>query len=125
MAGAAGISLARRGTVLERMWALNPRAFQELAPLGPIVGLLFLFLAAALLIAGIGWLKSRKWGWLLAVAIIGSQVMGNAVQILLGHVVEGIVGVAIAGALLFYITRKPMRRIFAETRNALLNSDKA
>jgi hypothetical protein len=121
LACAAGISLTRPGTVLERMWALNSRAFQELAPLGPSVGLLFLVLAVALMLAGAGWLKRRRWGWQLAVAIIGTQVLGNCIQIFPGRVTEGIVGVTIAGALLFYITRGRVRR-FVYRRDSMRGS---
>src|SRR5262245_51045008 len=74
MAFVAGASLVRRGTPLDRMWALNPHAYEQLAPLGKPVGLFFLFLALALALAGTGWLKRQRWGWVLAVVIIGTQV---------------------------------------------------
>jgi len=48
MAFLAGRSLAKPGTFLDRMWVLNPHAYDELA--------------AALLLTGIGWLKRRRWG---------------------------------------------------------------
>jgi len=113
MAFLAGITLVWPGTFLHRMWALNPRAYDELAPLGKTVGLLFLSLAVALALAATGWLKRRRWGWQLAVAIIGTQVLGNFVNIFFGRAVEGLVGVTIAGALLLYITRPCVRATFA------------
>jgi hypothetical protein len=112
MAFLAGTSLAKRGTFLDRMWVLNPHAYDELTPLGRRVGLFFLLLAAALLLAGVGWFKRRRWGWQLAVTIIGIQVIGDATNIFLGRPVHGVFGVAIAGALLFYITRPYMRHQF-------------
>jgi hypothetical protein len=113
MAFLAGTTLIWRGTFLDRMWALNPRAYDELAPLGKPAGFLFLSLAVALILAGTGWLKRRQWGWRLAVAIIGIEVLGNFVNVFFGHVVQGLVGVAIAGALLLYITRPYVRATFA------------
>ncbi len=77
MAFLAGTTLVWRGTILDRMWALNPRAYDELAPLGKPMGLLFLSLAVALALAAIGWLKRRQWGWRLAVAIIGTGGSGE------------------------------------------------
>jgi uncharacterized membrane protein YccC len=71
-----------------------------------------LFLAAALTFAGIGWLKQRKWEWQLAVAIIGTQVLGDCVSIFFGRIVQGVVGVVIASALLFYITRERVSSTF-------------
>jgi hypothetical protein len=70
MALLAGSTLVWRGTFLDRMWTLNPRAYDELAPMGKPVGLLFLSLAVALALAAIGWLKRRRWGWWLAVAVM-------------------------------------------------------
>ena len=113
MAFIAGTSLVRRGTALDRMWALNPRAYDELAPLGKTVGPLFLSLAVALALAATGWLKRRRWGWQLAVAIIGTQVLGDFVNIFFGRTFQGMVGVTIAGSLLLYITRPYVRATFA------------
>jgi len=42
MACLAGTSLTWRGTALDRMWALNPRAYKDLAPFGKAVGIPFL-----------------------------------------------------------------------------------
>jgi hypothetical protein len=123
MAAVAGITLVWRGTALDRMWALNPRAYNELAPLGKAVGLLFLSLAVALAIAGIGWLARRRWGWLLAVVIIGAQLLGNLVNIVVGRVVEGVVGILTAGALLFYMTRPHVRVNFAVKPQPIVHID--
>ncbi len=116
MAFLAGTTLVWRGTFLDRMWALNPRAYDELAPLGKPAGFLFLSLAVALILAGTGWLKRRQWGWRLAVAIIGTEVLGNFVNVFFGRVVQGLVGVTIAGALLLYITRPYVRDFCIQTK---------
>src|SRR5215467_5654069 len=102
MASTAGISLVAHGTVLDRMWALNPRAYNELEPLGKIVGVPFLLLAFVLAFAGVGWFKRRRWGWLLTVVIMAVQLLANLVNIFEGRVVEGGVGVTVAVALLVY-----------------------
>ena len=125
MAFLTGATLAWPGTFLDRMWALNPRAYNELAQLGKPVGLLFLSLAMALAFAATGWLKRRRWGWPLAVAIIGAEVLGNFVNIFLGRVVQGLVGVTIAGALLLYITRPYVRRTFAVKPKQIVHVDNA
>ncbi|HVI80337.1 MAG TPA: hypothetical protein VM715_19715, partial [Candidatus Acidoferrum sp.] len=51
MASLAGLTLAWRGTFLDRIWALNPTAYTQLAPLGRLVGAAFLLLAVALGVA--------------------------------------------------------------------------
>jgi hypothetical protein len=113
MAFIAGTSLTKRGTALDRMWSLNWQAYNELAPLGKAAGLLFLSLAVGLALAAAGWFKRRRWGWQLAVAIIGTQVLGDFANIFFGRAVQGLVGVTIAGALLLYITRPYVRAHFA------------
>jgi uncharacterized membrane protein YccC len=73
---------------------------------------LFLLLAVVLAVAGIGWLKRRKWGWRFAVVIIATQVLGSFVNTLSGHVAQGAVGVAVAGGLFLYMTRPYVRTAF-------------
>jgi len=112
MASLAGTTLVWRGTVLDRMWILNPRAHKELATFGKAVGIPFLLLAVTLAVAGMGWFRRRVWGWRLAVTIIAIQVLGDLVNVFLGHVVEGGIGVAIAGALLLYLLRAEVKTVF-------------
>lgn len=112
MAGLAGITLAFPGTILDGMWRLNRDAYVQMAPLGPAVGCLFLLLSVALAVAGIGWLRRRYWGWLLAIAIIATQVLGDFVNFIRGDYLRGGVGVIIAGALLYYMTHPRVRSAF-------------
>jgi predicted signal transduction protein with EAL and GGDEF domain len=113
MASLAGTTLVWRGTALDNMWALNPRAYKELAPFGRAVGIPFLLLSFALAVASIGWFKYRLWGWRLAVAIIATQVLGDLVNAFMGDVVRGSIGFAIAVALLVYLLRSEIRSAFA------------
>ena len=99
-------------TALDRMWALNPRAYKELAPLGKVVGIPFLLRAGTMAAAGMGWFRRRRWAWRLAVALIATQVLGDLANIFLGRIVEGGIGAAIAGALLFYLLRAKVRAAF-------------
>ena len=112
MASLAGMTLAWPGTVLDRMWRLNPRAYRELVPFGRAAGIPFLLLGSTLFVASIGWLRLRFWGWWLAAAIIATQVLGNVVNVFLGHLVEGGLGVAKSGALLLYLLRGDVRHAF-------------
>jgi hypothetical protein len=73
----------------------------------------FLLLGVSLAVAAIGWFKHRLWGWGLAVVVIATQVLGDVVNVFSGHVTEGAVGVAIAGALLFYLLTADVKAVFA------------
>jgi len=113
MAALAGSSLVWRGTALDRMWALNPRAYKGLTPLGKMAGIAFILLGLMLAVAAMGWFKRCLWGWRLAVGVIAAQVLGDLVNIFLGRIVEGGIGTSIAGALLFYLLRDPVRSAFS------------
>ncbi len=113
LASLAGTTLLWRGTVLDRMWAVNPRAYNHLSPYGKAVGIPFLLLGITLAISGAGWLKRRVWGWRMAIVIIVTQVLANFVTALMGGVTKGLVGAIISGALLFYLLRPQVRAAFA------------
>ena len=112
MAGLAGMTLVWRGTIFDRIWALNAPVYSRLAPFGKTVGVLFLLLSATLLLAGVGWFKRRRWGWRLAVAIIVTQVLGDLLNALKGDVIRGGIGFVIAAALLVYLLRPQVRSAF-------------
>jgi hypothetical protein len=113
MAGLAATTLLWQGTPLDRIWSLNPTAHAQLAPRGRLIGALFLPLSAALAGAGIGWFRRRIWGWKLAVAIIATQVLGDAINCARGDFLRGGAGLIIAGALLFYLLQPKIRAAFA------------
>jgi hypothetical protein len=101
-------------------WPLNPRAFRDLTPHGKVVGIPFLLLGVALAVAGIGWFKCRLWADDWPWAIIATQVLGDLINAVSGHIVEGGLGVAIAGALLLDLLSANVRAVFA-SRNTLNN----
>src|SRR5437868_10894686 len=113
MAGVAGTSLLLPGTSLDRIWQLNPNTRLQLVPIASIVGPGFLLLAAALAIAAVGWFRHRFWGWVLTVGIIGTQLIGDVVNLARGDYLRGAVGVIIASLLLFYLFRPMVRDIFS------------
>jgi hypothetical protein len=112
MASLSGTTLVWRGTTLDRLWTLNPRAYKELAPHGKAAGIPFLLLGVTLAVAGMGWFKHRLWGWRLAVGIIAVQVLGDLVNAFIGDLVGGVVGFIIAGALFMYLLRPEVRAAF-------------
>lgn len=111
MAALAATTLMWSGTILDRIWALNPKAHLQLAPLGS--RLAFLLLALALAVAAIGWFQKKEWGWRLTVCIIAIQVLGDLVNLTGGDYIRGGIGSVIAGALLIYLCRPPVRALFS------------
>ena len=112
MASLAGTTLVWQGTALDRMWVLNPRAYNDLTPLGKAVGFAFILFGMILAVAAIGWFKRRLWGWRMAVGIIVAQGLGHMANVFLGRIVEGAIGAIIAGALLVYLLQDPVGSAF-------------
>jgi len=118
MAFLAGTTLVWPGTALDRMWLLNPPAYQRLAPLGKFAGIPFLTLSALLALAAIGWFHRRLWAWRLTVVIVAIQVLGGFVNLFLGHLPEAATGILIAGALLLYLLRPRVRSAFCHAERS-------
>ena len=113
MALLAGVTLIWRGTILDRMWAINAPAYRQLAPFGKTVGIPLLLLGATMAVDGTAWFRHRLWGWRLVVAIIATQVLGDLVNAFMGDFLKGGVGFVIAGLLLVYLLRPEVRAAFA------------
>jgi len=112
MATLAGITLAWPGTMLDKIWVLNPDAYHRMEPFGRILGVPFLLLGAALVLAAIGWMRRTYWGWVLTVIIIATQVAGDVTSLAMHEYIRGAVGVAVAGALLVWLLRPKVRAAF-------------
>lgn len=100
------------GTFLDNLWVLNPAAQRQLTAVGSRAGLLFVLLSIILTLAAIGWFKRRPWGWRLAVIILSVHLAGDLGNILVGRVLQGMLGVMVAGVLLIYLLRPTTRAQF-------------
>jgi len=112
MATLAGITLTFPGTPLDQAWKLNPRAYQEMAPNSSLLGPGFFLLAVLLFASAVGWLKRRYWGWVLAIAIIATQIIGDFINTLRGDYLRGLTGFVIASALMLYLVHPRVRQAF-------------
>jgi hypothetical protein len=117
MAAYASITLAFPGTALDALWALNKRGHEGLVQLGRIAAVPFGLLSVALACAAVGWFRRRRWGWILGVAIIGINMAGDMGQLVIGEGLTGVVGVVIAGVLLFYLMTPGVRKYFGTRVN--------
>ncbi|MFZ1131523.1 MAG: hypothetical protein WBV31_11765 [Terriglobales bacterium] len=112
MAAYAAVTLLRPGTMLDALWVLNKAGHAQLASLGKGVGLGFAALSASLCAAAVGWFRRRYWGWVLGTTIIAINATGDFINGVKGEWLKGAIGVAIAGLLLFYMTRSGVRNFF-------------
>jgi len=107
-----GIALLMPRSKLEVIWKLYPARRSLLMPYRMWLGPGFLMLAIVMVTASVGCFRRRIWGWWLAVAIFVIDGLSDAGQILIGHFLEGGIGVGAAGAILFYLSRPKVREAF-------------
>lgn len=97
---------------LEVIWKLYPIRRSLLMPYRMWFGPGFLMLTIVMASASVGCFRRRIWGWWLAVAIFLINGLSDAGQLLVGHFLEGGIGVAVAGAILFHLSRTKVREAF-------------
>jgi hypothetical protein len=112
MAAYAAFTLLKPGTFVDALWALNKRGHAGLVSLGRGAVLLFAVLSVLLGLAAVGWFRRKYWGWILGVAIIAINATGDLINAVMGEWLKGAVGVVIAGLLLIYMARPPVRSYF-------------
>ena len=115
MASYAAFTLAVPGTFLDAAWRLNPEGHAALSSLGRIMAAPFLLLASALLVAGLGWFRRRRRGWVLGVALIAINLAGDLFNLVFRQLLKGTLGVVMAGALLVYLSRPAVRNYFRQS----------
>ena len=80
--------------------------------LGPIAGIGFLLLAAIMAITSVGCFAAKMWGWRLAVVVISINALADGARALTGEILEGLVGLFIAGGIVWILFRPRIRRSF-------------
>jgi len=107
-----GTALLFPGSQVEAIWNLYPARRALLMPYHVWLGPGFLALAIAMVFASAGCFLHRRWGWQLAIAIFAINGFGDAAQLVMGRILEGGIGVAAAGVILFYLSRPRVRGVF-------------
>jgi len=123
MALYAAITLLHPGTALDRLWSLNPDAYRDLLPICKPAGVMFLLIATTAAITGYGWLRRRIWGWRLAVLGIGTQVLGDCVNLIRGDLLRGGAGLLIGGGLLIYLLSSNIKNNFTPVTDSGPSAD--
>lgn len=112
MTGLSAITLLAPGGPLDAMWRIKPDAYAELRAFAPVSGIGFAVLCAMMAAACFGAVTRRRWGWMLGAALIVANALGDLGRALTGAWVEGLIGVAITGVLLWWLWRPATRAMF-------------
>ena len=91
------------GSVLDSLWRLNPDARVAFESFGYWSVVLMLSVGTACLFAAIGLWRARQWGTWLAVIILSINMLGDLTNLFVRHDYRGLVGVPVAGAMIFFL----------------------
>jgi hypothetical protein len=91
------------GTKLDSLWNLNPDAHVAFQSLGGWSILLMLGVGAGCALTAIGLWHRTLWGIRLGVAILLINITGDLVNVVTRHDYRSLVGLPIAGAMIFYL----------------------
>jgi uncharacterized membrane protein (DUF2068 family) len=111
---ATSLSLGFPGTVLDGMWRLKPASRADFVQLGAVGPPLFFGLAVLMALAGVGLWRGRRWGWLLAIALLSINLLADAGKAIVTGNPDTAIGVPIAAALISYLVSPRVRRFLAE-----------
>jgi hypothetical protein len=111
------LSLLVPGTVLDRMWGLNPQVHAAFADHAMQVATILLLVGVLSAAAAVGLLRGQLWAWLLSVALFGINALGDIVSLAIARDwFQGLAGIVIDAAFLFQLLQANARRFFLQRR---------
>jgi hypothetical protein len=94
------------GVALDSLWRLNPEAHAAFQWIGQLSILLMAIVGVACALAAIGLVRNAKWGRWLGILILAVNLVGDFSNALVRHDFRTLIGVPIAGAMIFYLARR-------------------
>jgi hypothetical protein len=110
--GLAAISLLDPGGVLEPMWRINPRGHNGFARIGLLGPVLLAVVCMACAATAIGLVRVKGWGYWAAIAMLSFNLLADMFNVLSGTEPRAVVGLPVVGALLWFLSRTPVRAYF-------------
>src|SRR5262245_25577282 len=106
------VSLTFPGSFLDPIWRLNRHAYERFIHLGSWAIVLMSVVCIACVCAAIGLHLRRRWGFWLAVGMLGANLVGDLITVITGQEPRAIVGVPIVLLVLTYLLRSRVRNLF-------------
>ena len=91
---------------LDSLWRLNPEAHAAFQLMGRLSILLMAIVGVACALAAIGLARNARWGRSLGILILIVNFVGDLTNAFVRHDLRTLIGVPIAGAMIFYLTRE-------------------
>jgi len=98
------------GPKLDSVWHLNPEARVAFQSLGNWSIALMSVVGTGCTLAAVGLWRRTLWGIRLALAILFFNIIGDVVNVVTRHDYRSLIGLPIAGAMIFYLARCTSRR---------------
>ena len=93
------------GGALDSLWRLNPEAYAAFQRIGGLSILLMVIVGVACALAAIGLARNAKWGRWLGILILAANLLGDLTNAFVRHDLRTLIGVPIAGAMIFYLAK--------------------
>jgi hypothetical protein len=93
------------GGALDSLWRLNPEAHAAFQRIGGLLILLMVIVGVACALAAIGLARNAKWGRWLGILILATNLVGDLTNAFVRHDLRTLIGVPIAGAMIFYLAK--------------------
>jgi uncharacterized membrane protein (DUF2068 family) len=93
------------GTKLDSLWNLNPDARVAFQSFGSWSILLMLAVGIGCALAAVGLWRGTLWGIRLGLAILVANIIGDVLNVVTRHDYRSLIGLPIAGAMIFYLAR--------------------
>ena len=93
------------GSALDSLWRLNTDAHAAFQWIGGLSILLMVIVGVACALAAIGLARNAKWGRWLGILILAANLVGDLTNTFVRHDLRTLIGVPIAGAMIFYLAK--------------------
>ena len=93
-------------SVLDSLWRLNPDAHAAFQWIGQLSILLMAIVGVTCAWAAIGLARNAKWARWVGILILVVNLVGDLTNAFLRHDLRTLIGVPIAGAMIFYLARR-------------------
>jgi hypothetical protein len=94
------------GSAIDSLWRLNPEAHAALQRIGRLSFLLMAMVGVACALAAIGLARNSQWGRWLGILILALNLVGDLTNAFVRHDLRTLVGMPIAGGMIFYLARR-------------------
>ena len=112
IAAATGLALGVPGRTADLLWRLKPSAQLDLLVLGTWAAPLMTLVSAGCAVAAIGLWRERRWGHVVALAVLTTNLFGDLVNAVLRADWRTLLGLPIGGLMILYLLRPPVRARF-------------